>query len=232
MTDDDSARSQSVPARSSRPWVPALELALLVALTAADAQGLVPLSRTPFLLLICWLSLRLRDLRWRAIGFAWPARKGRAVLVGVAFGIALELLAVLVTTPAIESLFGSSLDLSDFQELVGNPLLLLVYLALNWTLAAFGEEIAFRGYLMSRGAELLGGSRGAWLVALGASSVYFGIGHGYQGSVGLVQEALSGFWLGLLFLRTRNLTVPIVAHGVSNSLALGLIYLGRYPGIS
>jgi hypothetical protein len=29
----------------------------------------------------------------------------------------------------------------------------------------------------------------------------------------------------------RNLLVPIVAHGVSNSLAFVLIYVGRYPGV-
>jgi membrane protease YdiL (CAAX protease family) len=29
----------------------------------------------------------------------------------------------------------------------------------------------------------------------------------------------------------RNLLVPIVSHGVSNSLAFVLIYFGRYPGL-
>lgn len=38
--------------------------------------------------------------------------------------------------------------------------------------------------------------------------------------------------LGLLYLVTRrNVLVPIVSHGVSNSLAFVLIYLGRYPGL-
>ena len=30
----------------------------------------------------------------------------------------------------------------------------------------------------------------------------------------------------------RNLVLPVVAHGMSNSLAFALIYLGRYPGQS
>jgi membrane protease YdiL (CAAX protease family) len=38
--------------------------------------------------------------------------------------------------------------------------------------------------------------------------------------------------LGVLFLLARrNLVVPIVAHGVSNTVAFVLIYLGRYPGL-
>lgn len=65
------------------------------------------------------------------------------------------------------------------------------------------------------------------------SSTLFGWGHTEQGLSGWVQEGLSGLWLGILFLVTkRNLAVPIVAHGVSNSLAFVLIYLGRYPGLS
>ena len=46
------------------------------------------------------------------------------------------------------------------------------------------------------------------------------------------KKGLSGLILGVLFLATkRNLTVPILAHGVSNTLAFILIYFGRYPGL-
>ena len=38
--------------------------------------------------------------------------------------------------------------------------------------------------------------------------------------------------LGVFYLASgRNLTVPIVAHGVSNSMAAVLIYFDRYPGV-
>jgi membrane protease YdiL (CAAX protease family) len=48
----------------------------------------------------------------------------------------------------------------------------------------------------------------------------------------MAQETFSGAMLGLLYLASgRNLTVPIVAHGVSNTLAAGLIYFDRYPGV-
>jgi hypothetical protein len=51
------------------------------------------------------------------------------------------------------------------------------------------------------------------------------------GNAGL-QAALDGLLLGLLYLGARrNLLVPIVSHGVSNSLAFVLIYFGRYPGV-
>jgi membrane protease YdiL (CAAX protease family) len=45
-------------------------------------------------------------------------------------------------------------------------------------------------------------------------------------------ESIAGLALGGLYLAAgRNLTVPIVAHVASNTLAMILIYLGRYPGL-
>ena len=209
------------------------ELCALVALTVADARGLIPLSRTPFLLLLCWASLRLRRLRWRDIGFARLPRMRRAIAIGIVAGLAIELFAINVTTPWIASLTGMPPDVSDLRDVVGNWRLLLILFVVSWILAAFGEELAFRGYLMNRVADGFGRTRVAWIISLVAVSVFFGIGHGTQGVAGIVQESLSGCWLGVVFLASgRNLTVPIVAHGVSNGLALVLIYLNRYPGLS
>ena len=213
-------------------WRSWLELSIFVAIVIADAFGLVPLTQTIFLLPLVWISLRLRGERWSTIGFARPRRTGRAIAVGAVAGVALELFAVFVTTPWISAFFGVEPDYSDLKEIRGNLALLLVFLALSWTLAAFGEEVTFRGFLMKRVAELFGGSRAAWVVSLLLSSMLFGWGHTEQGVSGWVQEGLSGFLLGVLFLLAgRNLVVPIVAHGVSNTLAFVLIYLGRYPGL-
>lgn len=209
------------------------ELSALIALTIADAWGLVPLSRTPFLLLLCWASLRLRRLAWRDIGLTQPPRPARAIILGIVAGLAIELFAINVTTPWIAAVTGAPPDVSDLGELVGNVQLLLILVVVSWILAAFGEELAFRGYLMNRLADGFGGTRVAWIASLAVVSVYFGIGHATQGVAGIVQESLSGCWLGVLFLLSgRNLTVPIVAHGVSNTLALVLIYLNSYPGLS
>lgn len=209
------------------------EFCAIVALAIADARGFVPLSRTPFLLLLCWASLRLRRLQWRDIGLTRPPRMWRAVAIGIVAGLVIELFAVHVTTPLIATVTGSPPDVSDLQEVVGNWQLLLILFVVSWILAAFGEEIAFRGYLMNRVADGFGRTRVAWIISLAVVSVFFGIGHGTQGVAGIAQESLSGFWLGLLFLMSgRNLTVPIVAHGISNTLALVLIYLNRYPGLS
>jgi len=49
---------------------------------------------------------------------------------------------------------------------------------------------------------------------------------------GIIDEGFIGLLLGLIYLRTgRNLAVPIVAHGVSDSVDLILIFPGKYPGM-
>lgn len=209
-----------------------LEIVLFVAVVVADAYGLVPLTQTTFLFPLVWLLLRLNRESWATIGWARPTNFGIAILVGVIAGLSMELFEVHVTTPLISGFFGVQPDYSGVAGIHGHLKLLLIFLGLNWTLAAFGEEICFRGFLMKRLAQVFGEGQGAWLVALVVSSVLFGWGHTEQGVSGWVQEGLNALILGALFLRSkRNLVVPIVAHGVSNTLAMILIYFGHYPGI-
>ena len=133
--------------RHPRAW---LEISAFIAIVIADALGLVPLTQTIFLLPLVWLSLRLRREPWSTIGFAWPRNAVRWIAIGVVVGIALELFAILVTTPWISAVFGVEPDYSDFEAIRDNLPLLLLFLGLSWTLAAFGEEICFRGFLMTR----------------------------------------------------------------------------------
>lgn len=211
---------------------PVIEVVLFVAVVVADAYGLVPISQTIFLLPLIWAMLKLRGERWSDIGFTRPDRFGWSILVGVLAGVLMELFAVYVTTPWISTFFGVEPDYSELKDIRGNLTLLFLFLVLSWTLAAVGEELCFRGFLMKRLAQVFGESRVAWAASLLLSSVLFGWGHTEQGVSGWVQEGLSGLLLGILFLSAkRNLAVPIVAHGVSNTLAFVLIYLGRYPGL-
>ncbi|MDP9139822.1 MAG: CPBP family intramembrane metalloprotease [Pseudomonadota bacterium] len=209
-----------------------LEIGAFVAVVVADAAGLVPLTQTLFLVPLIWLLLRLNKEPWAAIGFSRPQRWIPIIAMGLAAGVLLEFFAVYVATPQISAYFGVEPDYSGLEKIQGNLSLLLVFLGLSWTFAAFGEEICFRGFLMQRLARLFGDHRPAWIASLVLSSVLFGWGHTEQGISGWVQEGLSGLLLGVLFLAAkRNLALPIIAHGVSNTVAFILIYLGRYPGI-
>jgi len=209
-----------------------LELAVFAAIVAADAAGFVPITQTLFLVPLIWLALRLQRQPWATIGFSLPPRLGYAIAIGAAAGVSLELFAVYTTTPLISAWFGVEPDYSQFKAIEGNLKWLAIAVGASWLIAAFGEEICFRGFLMQRLATLFGSGRAAWIASLALSSALFGWGHTEQGVSGWVQEGLSGLLLGVLFLAAgRKLAVPIVAHGVSNTVAFALIYLGKYPGV-
>src|SRR5947209_508425 len=209
-----------------------LELAVIAFVFWADAHKLVPVSKTPFLFLLGWASLRLRGLRWRSVGmFIWGSWRA-TVIVGVLGGIAIELLELFVTQPLLTRLFHQGPDLSLFHALHGNWKLLGLALALTWTLAAFGEEMVWRGYITNRVADVLGRTRWAWTAALVLVSIAFGFAHEYQGAVGVIENALDGLPLALLYVRFGNsLAVPIIAHGVTDTVDTVLLFLGKYPGV-
>lgn len=215
-----------------RPGMLPLELALFAAIFWADEAGFVPLSKTPFLLLVAWGSLRLRGLRWRDVGLSLPAGWPRLAGIGLAAGVAMWLLEFFVTMPLLHRALGYWPDLTAFNDLVGNAVLLAVYLALNWVLAAFGEEMVWRGYALPRAAEFFGSGTRAFVIALVVVNVAFGLAHLYQGPSGVIQATVGGVLLGILYLATgRNLVAPIVAHGVGNSIDFSVMYLGLYPGV-
>jgi membrane protease YdiL (CAAX protease family) len=213
-------------------WLVALEFAIIVALFVADFKHHIFFSKVPWLLLLAWISLRWRGLRWSDVGLARPANWRGTITIGVACGVGMELLELFITQPLLVRLFGKMPDLSDLGEMKGNWKLLLVFLALTWTLAAFGEEMVYRGYMMNRVAGLLRNPRVAWLISLVVVSFAFGLGHIDQGITGQVENMINGLLLGTIFLSTGcNLWAAIVAHGVTDTLDVMLLYLGKYPGL-
>jgi membrane protease YdiL (CAAX protease family) len=122
--------------------------------------------------------------------------------------------------------------LSQFAPVKGNVFLLTLFLVLVWTLAAFGEELVYRGYLMNRISELAGGSGPAWSLSLVVVSVLFGVAHLYQGISGVATVIAAGLLYGGLYLWSgRNLWAPIIAHGVYDTVAVLLAFWGKYPGL-
>ncbi|MEP6922722.1 MAG: CPBP family intramembrane glutamic endopeptidase [bacterium] len=204
--------------------------ALLIIL--AGLKGYIPLSSTPFLLLYGWLMLWLRGMGWRDMGLRSPVIWSRTILIGVAVGVGWQYFSLYAIEPLIARFTGELPDVSQFRPLIGNTTFFLISLVLSWTLAAFAEEMVFRGYLMNRFADLAGGTRNAWIVSLVVGNVLFGLVHLYQGASGVIAIGLTGLLFGALYLATgRNLWVAIIAHGVNDTLGFALIYLGKYPGL-
>jgi uncharacterized protein len=209
-----------------------LEFALLTGIYIADWKHYVVPSKIPYLFAIAWISFRLRQLRWRDVGFRlyrnWPT----TLALGVAAGVAMEMLELFCTQPLLVRLTGQMPDLSAFNRVAGNVKWLAISLVLTWTLFAFGEELVFRGYLMDRIAGLLGRTARSWAVALFTASFFFGLSHFRQGVTGVSENFVDGVILGAIYLRLgRNLAVPIVAHGVTDTVDLVLLFFHRYPSV-
>ena len=220
------------PAWRSSKWLILIELLVVALIFFADFKNLIPLSKTPFLLAFAWISLRLRKVTWRSIGLTryktWPI----TLAWGVGAGLATEAFQLFISQPFLVRVLGKQPDLELFRALQGSLKWTLLAILGAWTLAAFGEEMVYRGYLMNRVADLFHRTRSAWIVSLIVVHVGFGLAHAYQGITGIIDEGLAGLLLGIIYLRTgRNLAVPIVAHGLSDTIDLLLIFLGKYPGM-
>ena len=124
-----------------------MEFSVLLALYIADLYRLIPLGKTPFLLALGWISLRLRGFGWESVGFAPPRSWRRAVVIGLIAGVGLLLLELFVSNPLLTQLMGKPPNLSDFRPIVGNFRLFLGTVMLIWLLAVLGEELVYRGYL-------------------------------------------------------------------------------------
>jgi membrane protease YdiL (CAAX protease family) len=208
------------------------ELILATALFVLPKFHLLPRPDTLWLLLLGWISLRLRKSGWKSVGLTRPASWPRTIVVALVAAVVLQAVSLWITVPLATRLTGKPPDLTEFRELIGNTKLLLIGLGVVWTLAAFGEELAFRGYLLNRVADLGGRSRAAWAVAYIVMSAVFGLGHLYQGPSGVIDSAVAGLMFGGLYLALgRNLWPAILAHGMSDTLALVMVYCGWTPGV-
>jgi membrane protease YdiL (CAAX protease family) len=209
-----------------------LEFALIAAIYVADWMHHIVLSKVLYLLPLAWISLRLRGVRWRNIGFRIYRSWGRTLAIGILAGIGIEVLELFCTQPLLAALFGEMPDLSSFASVAGNVKWLSVSLGLTWTLFAVGEELVYRGYLMNRIATLFGRSRIGWTIALVLSSFVFGLSHFHQGITGVSENFIDGMILAALYLRFGgNLAIPIIAHGVTDTADFLLIFFRMYPGL-
>ncbi|SDJ96541.1 CPBP family intramembrane glutamic endopeptidase [Natronorubrum texcoconense] len=138
----------------------------------------------------------------------------QGLLLGTAFGLLLYVANEIGAAAATR--FGFDHD-EELRELLapdsarGWSALLLVVLPI---IAVF-EELLFRAALI--GVVAAGFSISPWLLAV-VSSIAFAVGHGMQGSVGVVVTGLLGFVLAAIFILTGSFLAVVVAHYLVNAL--------------
>jgi membrane protease YdiL (CAAX protease family) len=203
-----------------------LEILLLLAGIAVYAFGLFSFPILP-LFAVAWISLHLRHLRWRDIGLRKPEKWLPIIGLSLVIGIGYQALDTVAIAPLLQRLTGQVIDLSEFAILKDNLPALLAFMAISWTEAAFIEEMFFRGYLLNRFMDVAGRERLGITIALLANAIIFGFAHAYQGLTGVLDTGVAGLVLGLLyFLARRNLWLPILTHGIIDTVGFLLIYAG------
>jgi uncharacterized protein len=183
-------------------------------------------NEVPILAVLGLISFRLRGGGWAALPFRRPESWGRIVLIAVAaaalrlaLGGIVETLAARVWPPIVAP--------AGSEAMAGDLGTALLWLGLVWTWAAFGEEFVYRGYLLTRAADLGKGSAGAYLAGMVFVAVLFGYGHFYKGPAGVVDSAVAGLAFGAAYLISgRNLWASVLAHGFVDTYGVTALYFG------
>jgi membrane protease YdiL (CAAX protease family) len=207
--------------------VSTVEFALGAAIVIGHNVFRIVPNEVVILFVLGLVSVRLRERRWSAIGFKRPTSWMLVIWVALAAAALRHFIGSFVIDPLATQWWPPSEAPEGADEITGNIVNALIALGLVWTFAAFGEEIAYRGYLMKRAADMLGGSRTAWWISLIAVGVLFGYGHYYKGPTGMLDSAVAGLILGGAYLATgRTLWTPILAHGFIDTFAVVWVLFG------
>jgi uncharacterized protein len=209
-------------------WISLVEVLLGAFIVIGHNVFRILPNEVPILFVLFWISLRFRDGGWSVAGLRQPKSWAKTVLMALAATAVLLLGSELVIQPLARHLFRAPEKVSslfqpeglDWKRALGN-------LAIVWVFAGFGEEIGYRGYLLTRAADLGNRSKPAYVAAMIYVAVLFGLGHFYKGPAGVIDSTYSGLVLGGVYLLAgRNLWVSILAHGMTDTVAILVVFMG------
>ena len=166
--------------------------------------------------LTVWMAGRLLDRRpFRDFGFRLDGGWFLDLLFGMFLG------AVLMTAIFLAQFALGWVKLTGHFEAgsAGTPFALAVLAPLaTFVCVGVAEETMFRGYELRNAAEGLGivfGPRGAVLAAWAGTSLFFGVLHAFNPNAGVLSTiniALAGVLLGIGYVLTGELAIPIGLH--------------------
>ena len=223
---------------SSRPNTIAVDLAIVLATIGCAWQlskwviypALGVPENAPMILrpitgfLAAWAVLRWRGEGWAALGFRRPANLGIAVAVAVGLYLANVALSMWVV-PLLAHWITPVQQPSFMMYIRGNLPGFVTWFAIGWIVGGFMEELLFRGFLLNRISQLLGGTTAAFAAAVVAQAVLFGLLHLYGGGFAFLYATVFAIANGVFYLAAgRNLWPLILVHGVWNSVQIWGVY--------
>ena len=185
-------------------------------------------NEVPILFALFWISPHLREGRWNLSQLRRPKSWVGTIVLAIAAAAVLLLGSEFVVEPLASHFWHSP---EQASSLLKTPLhdwaLGLRSLAIVWVFAGFGEELGYRGYLLTRAADLGNRPRFAYIASAIYVAVLFGFGHFYKGPTGIVDSTYSGLVLGAVYLISgRNLWAPILTHGLADTVVVVAVFMG------
>jgi uncharacterized protein len=209
-------------------WISFAEVALGSLIVIGHNVFHILPNEVPILFALFWISSRLREGGWIPASLQRPESWFKTIALAILAAAALQLGSELIIQPLASHLWHRPEHISSLMKTpVHSWKFALRNLAIVWIFAGLGEEVGYRGYLLPRAADLGNRSKIAYIAALFYVAVLFGFGHFYKGPAGIMDSTYSGLVLGGVYLLSgRNLWASILAHGISDTFAVIVIFMG------
>jgi membrane protease YdiL (CAAX protease family) len=184
-------------------------------------------NEVPILFVLGLASIRMRDGSLTEMGFRRPASWLRISGIALAAAAVRIALGQFVIDPLTARFWPAAVAPEGTDAIRGNIPYALLALLVVWGFAAFGEEIGYRGYLLTRAADLGGRTTAAYWAGVVVVAVLFGVGHAFKGPAGIVDSGIAGLILGCAYMVSgRYLWTCILAHGFIDTFGVTAVYFG------
>lgn len=212
-------------------FLPAIIIALLAQFIIEEnpiiRQSIVWMANM-IMLTIVWMGLKVRNQSWKDLGLSLNSINFKTLLLSFVVFVA-ALVGFIFGSIVMANIIGipTETDMSGYNYIQDNlPMLILALLAV-FIASSFGEEVIYRGFLITRISEI-GGSSKIWIwIAVLLSSTIFGLVHFDWGLMGIVQTGFMGLALAISYIiLDRNLWVLVFAHAYLDAILMVQMYLG------
>jgi CAAX protease family protein len=177
----------------------------------------------PLSAVLALIWAKISNTPWREIGYVRPRSWTKAIVIGIALGMAFKFIMKALVMP----LLGAPPVNQAFQFVTGNPAVIPAMLYTMILGAGFGEETLFRGWMFERLGKLFGRSAPAKIAIVLITSLLFAAAHlPGQGIPGAEQALVVGIVFGSIFAVTGRIFMLMIAHTAFDLTALWMIYCG------
>ena len=178
-----------------------------------------------------WFGLKLRGENWKDFGLTFKSISWKASIKALLLSLLVLVLALagfILGSIIMANIIGipESANLTGYDYLKDNIGMLLLTLTGVYIVSSFGEEIIYRGFLITRISQIGTDSKKATIIAIIISSIIFGLIHYSWGPMGMVQTGFMGLALGICYVKLkRRLWILILAHAYMDTILMIQMYI-------